>query len=261
METVAREAATVVLMRDRSPEHGEPEVLLMRRHAKANFGAGAYVFPGGMLEAADYSPAMLNLVRGMTVEEAASEMQGVDPPEKALGLRVAALRETFEEAGVLLARREDGSEFHPTQEQAAALHHARTGADFAAVVQGLGLNLLVDQLVYIGHWITPVCRPIRFDTHFFLVSVTGRVEASPDRQEVMDEIWLTPSEALEQNKKGELRLMSPTMTNLEWLSVYGSTAETIEVLKEKPVQTILPKIIADSDGKEHIVHPWDKEYN
>ena len=259
MAVEAREASTVVLMRDRASD-GRPEILLMRRHAKANFGAGAYVFPGGMLEPQDFSRDVLALASGMSVEEAATEMPGIDPPERALGLRIAAFRETFEEAGVLLAQREDQHWFHPTLKEAGELKAARLDSDYYGLVRRLGLQLPMDELVYIGHWITPECRPVRFDTRFFLLPVTEHLEVLPDRQEVFDELWITPQDAVDMEQQGELKLMNPTVINLEWLSGYAATTEAVKDLRGKTVETIRPKIALTPQGKERIVHPWDEDY-
>jgi len=260
MGVTAKEAATVVLMRDRNNGSSGPEVLLMRRHAKANFGAGLFVFPGGMLEPEDYSPHALELCDGLTIEQAAAEIPDSEPVEKALGFRVAALRETFEEAGVLLARRADGTEFHPTDQEAPRLLKARADEHYLELVEELGLRLPVGDLVHIGHWITPVCRPIRFSAHFYLVSVAGAVVAKPDRTEVFDDKWVTPSEALELHERGELPLMSPTIINLRWLADYASTQDALTALRGKKITTIQPKIVVREDGKEQLYHPWDQEY-
>ena len=260
MEVIARDASTVVLMRDRDEGAGPPEVLLMRRHAKANFGAGAYVFPGGMLEPQDYSPDVLALASGMSVAEAAREMPDVQPAERALGLRIAAFRETFEEAGALLGRRQNGDWFHPSGEEARLMQSARDDEDYYALVRQLGLRLPMDNLVYFGHWITPVCRPVRFDTRFFLLPVTEHLDAMPDHQEVFDDKWVTPAEAVEQQARGELRLMNPTLVNLSWLAAYGSTMEAVEALREKTVETIMPRVVTMPDGRERIIQPWDEDY-
>ena len=260
MGVSARDASTVVLMRDSDGGQGSPEVLLMRRHAKANFGAGAYVFPGGMLEAQDYSPEVLSLAMGMSVGEAAREMPEVEPPERAMGLRIAAFRETFEEAGVVLAKREDGAWFHPTPEEAEIMHTARGDEEYYGLVRRLGLRLPMDDLIYFGHWITPEIRPLRFDTRFFLLPVTEHLEAMPDWQEVVDEIWVGPEEAVALARQGKLRVMNPTVTNLEWLAEYHTTAEAVAALRQKTVETIRPKIVATPEGKERIVQPWDEDY-
>jgi 8-oxo-dGTP pyrophosphatase MutT (NUDIX family) len=146
-----RLAATLLLLRDGGDGL---EVLMVSRHEEAGFAAGALVFPGGKVDPVDAALA-------------ACCPPAPDLDETALVLRIAAIRETFEECGILLAR---GNGALLTAELLAALltRHGNADAGFAALVAAAGLELATDHLVPYAHWITPVDRPKRFDTHFFL---------------------------------------------------------------------------------------------
>lgn len=266
MPVAPKDAATVVLMRDRVPDGGEPEVLLVRRHPQANFAAGAHVFPGGMLEEGDYGEAARRLSPGLLACAAQSVIADIEPREKALGIFIAAIRETFEEVGVLLARDKNGSRWRTGERDGSALAEAREdmyrgSVDFISWVSGMQLTLATQDLVYFAHWITPDTRPKRFDTRFFLARVDRFVDVQTDRREVFDRLWVTPAEAVRRHEKGKLNLMTPTVKNLELLGNFSSTEEAIKTLKEAPVQTILPKIRFTPDGERKVLHPGDKDYD
>lgn len=265
MAVIPKDAATVVLMRDRRPDGGEPEVLLVRRHANANFGAGAYVFPGGMLEESDYSQDAQFLSPGLTAQAAHDMIGGLDPHEKSLGLFVAGIRETFEEVGGVLATK-NGAPWQATmaeeREFASARERMYEGKlEFIPWVESLGLTLAAEELIYFAHWITPAIRPKRFDTRFFLAQVDRGVDVQTDRREVFDRVWVTPAEAAERSASGELELMRPTLANLKLLAPYATTAEAIAAMNEGQVSAILPKIIESADGGPIVLHPGDEGYD
>jgi 8-oxo-dGTP pyrophosphatase MutT (NUDIX family) len=173
----ARDAATVVTVRDQSAG-GPPELLLLRRHGRSGFAAAAWVFPGGVVDPADRSldPSCWD---GLDLE-AAARVVGREP-ELTLGLFVAAVRETFEEAGLLLARRADGRPVDLRDPGVAAMREAlaarppRRGAgaepaapDFNSWVASSTLVLDLGALMPLSRWITPAQEPRRYDTIFFL---------------------------------------------------------------------------------------------
>lgn len=265
MPVEPKDASTVVLIRDQPEKNGRPEVLLVRRHARANFAAGAYVFPGGMLEEYDFGQAAQNLSPGLTAEAADGIIGGLNPRAKSLGLFVAGIRETFEEVGVLLAK-QNGDAWQATnsegQDFASAREQMYQGSlEFISWVEGKGLTLATDELVYFAHWITPAIRPKRFDTRFFIAQLGPDVEVQTDRKEVFDRIWVTPAEATEKQERGELELMRPTLANLELLAPYATSQEAVEAMKQRQVPTILPKIVEGPDGSRIVLHPGDEGYD
>lgn len=268
MAAQARDAATLVLFRESSGGEGPPELLLVRRGKGAGFGPGAHVFPGGVLETADYAPAAAALSPRFTVDQAARAMPGQQPPEKALGFFLSVIRETFEEVGVLLATRPDGAPFAPTPAEAAELEQARPRVyagelDFYAWVAGLGVALATETLTFFSHWITPESRPRRFDTRFFLGSLPpgAGVGISADGREVFSHLWVTAAGALARNDAGEISLMHPTVKHMEILRSFSGLPEMRAGLGGGAIEPVLPKIVVQPDGSWLFVHPWEAEYD
>jgi hypothetical protein len=123
------------------------------------------------------------------------------------------------------------------------------------------LRLSSEELVFFAHWITPEIRPKRFDTRFFLVEVPSDVEVQPDGQEVFEHLWIRPREGVRLRKGDPLKLMTPTLRNLELLSKFSTTAEAVAALREAEVPTILSKPQLTADGNERFLHPGDKGYD
>ena len=170
----AREAASVILVRDAPVGF---EVLLLQRHPNSRFSPGAYAFPGGRVEASDAAPAVEVRCRGLDRAEAARQLPDVKPPERAIGFWVAALREAFEEAGILLAYGPDARPVELTTLDDARAHRARCREDsarFGQLLTDLDLTLATDRVAYWAHWITPEERPIRYDTRFFVATARRR---------------------------------------------------------------------------------------
>lgn len=262
-------AATAVLMRDRPG--GGPEVLLVQRHGASTFGPGAYVFPGGVLEQADQGPAAERLSPGITAAQAAARMPDAQSPAQALGFHVAALRETFEEALVLLAQPAGpaAEAAGPAAEAAVpdrpALEAARARMlagelGFLDWLAGAGLVLVTRQMVYFAHWVTPEGLPLRFAARFFLIAVPQAVAVVPDGEEVLAHRWLTPAEAIEMKGQGAIHLMDPTVRNLELLGTFASTAEALDALGRRTVPTIRPQLRVNADGSRTLIYPWDDAY-
>lgn len=255
-------AATAVLMRDRPG--GGPEVLLVQRHGASAFGPGAYVFPGGVLEAADQGPAAERLSPGITAAQAAARMPDAQSPAEALGFHVAALRETFEESLVLLAE--------PALDIAAAALPDRPALEEARARMLAGelgfldwladeeLVLVTRQMVYFAHWVTPEGLPLRFAARFFLIAVPEAVEVVPDGEEVLGHRWLAPAEAIEMKRQGAIHLMDPTVRNLELLGTFASTADALAALGRRTVPTIRPQLRMNADGSRTLIYPWDDAY-
>ena len=224
-------AATVMLVRDAGEgSGGSLEVLMLRRHPESVFAAGAWVFPGGRVDDGDASGAPL----GAGPSDAdASRALGL--PAGGLAFWVAAARECFEEAGILLARHADsGAWLDITNEWSAARLaryrrdvHAGT-ATLGSVLEAEGLVLDLSGVHYVSHWITPPGRTARrFDTRFFVAEAPPNQPVSHDASETVESVWATPADALARGANGEITLLVPTIANLKALARFSSTGELV----------------------------------
>ncbi|MDM7999151.1 MAG: NUDIX hydrolase [Dehalococcoidia bacterium] len=233
-----RDAATLILLRDSGGIDGGMQVLLLQRHARSAFLPGAHVFPGGVVEGVDYAPDMAALCRGLDHDQAHRIISDVSPPEKSLGFFVAAIREVFEESGILLAygRRPLGEKESVRLQRYRAQVHADPSA-FASVLRDEGLKLVTDTLSYFAHWITPEVLPIRFDARFFLAPAPAGQAAFPDGRETVDASWITPRDALLEHRSGRMKLAPPTFHSLTELADVRSVDEAIAVARGRVIET------------------------
>lgn len=220
-------AATVLLLREGAEG---PEVFMVLRHDAIAFAGGALVFPGGRMDAGDAA---------LAARQGLSDRPGA--------LRFCALRETFEEAAILLTRETPGV----TLEARAALQRRlNAGAlDFAALLDGLALTPAPERLVHFAHWITPPTRPKRFDTHFYLAEAPADQEAAHDGGEAVDNVWIRPRRALEEADAGLRKLVVATRLNLMRLARFGSVAEILAHAAATPVVTIEPQSVQVPEGR------------
>ena len=250
-------AATVTLVRD-AP--GGLEVLLLKRSEQLRFMPGVYVFPGGGLDAADASPELQARCTGMK-DVAASRALGLE--RGGLAYWVAAIREAFEEAGILLAYDAAGRIVDFDGEAAERFHAYRGRLDrehgaFGGILAKEDLRLATDRLTYFGHWITPVTVPRRYDTRFFLAVAPERQRAMHDNTETVDHVWLRPRDALEADARKSLGLRLPTIKTLERFAACATTADLEAMLRADPaVRTLLPRVTADGRS----VLPGDEGYD
>ena len=239
--TVPWPAASLVLLRD-GPEG--VETLLIRRPESSRFAAGDFVFPGGRVEPADRSADATAWCAGVE-PAAAAERLGLDDPAEALGYWVAAIRETFEEVGVLLAEPAAGG--LPLDAARLADWRSACRGDeraFWRMLREEGLRLAADRLVYFAHWITPEERPLRFDTRFFAAPMPPGQEAVADGREIVAVRWLRPADALAAQARGEISLRLPTMRNLALFEGAATVAEALARLRDRPVATVRPRLPA-----------------
>jgi 8-oxo-dGTP pyrophosphatase MutT (NUDIX family) len=245
-----RPAATVVLLRDTS---AGPEVLLLRRVRSSGFVPGAYVFPGGRVDADDSSPALEARLTGLDGSTAAARLGlEVDAVPPALAYVLASIREAFEETGLLLARDERGRPLASaaTDPRVAAARDrllVDEGA-FASILDELGVVLAGDAVEYVAHWITPVVEPRRYDTRFFAAAIEGPAEVSVNAAEMSDALWLTPGAALDRHGEGRLPMVFPTIHTLESLAGYDSATAILESFRSRPVPPILPRLVRTQGG-------------
>jgi len=239
-----RLASTVLLLRD-SKTAREIEIFMMVRHHQIEFNSGALVFPGGSVDNNDKEiaagPALYTGGEGLDAD--------------ALGFRIAAIRETFEESGILLARPKGSS----------ALVHAGRAAEIAAahrtalnegkisflkVLTDNGMVLALDELVPYAHWITPEGMPKRFDTWFFLAAAPPEQLGAHDGKESTDSIWLSAREALEGGETGRFMLPFPTTRNLIRLGKQGSVKAALADSKGKSIVTVTPVMTKTATGRQ-----------
>jgi 8-oxo-dGTP pyrophosphatase MutT (NUDIX family) len=264
MAVIPKNAATVILLRDKKPEGFE--VFLLKRHEKSSFMGGNFVYPGGRVDRDDGSLEICSFSKGITFDEAHKILGGTFSPEESFAHWIAAIRELFEEAGVLLAYAQNGDLVQiKNQDELNMFSNYRNllqkgGITICQMAQEEKLLFALDQLLYYAHWITPEARSERFDTRFFLAQYPTGQEASHDQKETTAGIWITPQKALEENLKGEVMLSPPTLKTLEDLSRFKSIGEVFYSLKTREIRPILPILTKISDNPL-IVFPWDPEYN
>jgi len=244
-----RPSATLVLLRQ---GRAGLEVLLLERSPRSGFIPGAWVFPGGTVDRADGDPGILPRLHGITPETAHHRLHPDESGPPALAYWVAALRETFEETGVLLHRAKGGinaGSSHPSEKETLARSQLLAGEmSFRDVLESLNVILDAGSLEYNGHWLTPECEPRRYETRFFAAEVQKDVRVTPHRKEMADARWFTPAEALYRNQEGTLPLVFPTLFTLEELGPFHTPGEALDHLRGKPVPRRLPKLQRTDGG-------------
>ncbi len=242
----AMPSATVTIVRD-AP--GGIEVLMMRRNLKSGFVPGMYVFPGGGLDDADLSFKNNNLCNCLD-DAVASATLGV--ATGGLAYWAAAIREAFEESGLLLARNSAGKIITLDEARTAARfdeHRRQLNAgtvDFPALLQAEGLQLAADQLTYFAHWITPVSAPRRYDTRFFMAEAPAGQQPFQDERETIAAEWVSPGAALSRHQRGEFEMRTPTVRTLETFSDFQNVTNLRSGLKKNgDVRAVLPRIGKD----------------
>jgi 8-oxo-dGTP pyrophosphatase MutT (NUDIX family) len=255
-------AATLVLVRDH--QVAGIEILLIQRHRASKFAAGDYVFAGGKVEATDYAGDVAAWCVGLDATRAAHVL-GLpdDGGRQALGYWTGAIREAFEEVGVLLAYGSDGS---PARLESTRLSEYRRACQadhrvFWDMLRAEGLRLATDQLVYVAHWITPEERPLRFDTRFFAARMPAGQTAVADDKEIVDVRWLSPGGALAARERGEISLRLPTMRNLKLFEGAASTVDALGRLDGRQIEVIRPRLVSGPNGTpERTLLPGDPGY-
>ncbi len=250
-------ASSVILARAADPGF---ETFLLRRNSRSAFAPGAYVFPGGTVDPSDAKAAESQTaglepdrLREAFRARVPAQLPTTQPPvdlAAAAALSVAALRELFEEAGVLLARTAGGDPVGAaaiaTPEIEAARADVRNGrAAFADVLRARGWFADASALRLFSHWITPASEPRRYDTHFFLAIVPPDQAAVADADETHDGLWISPRAALDAYRNGTLHLVYPTIKHLERLAPFDSIDALRAFAAEKPVLTIEPSCAPD----------------
>ena len=251
-----RPAATVIVLRDTA---AGPEVFLVRRHHAVAFMAGAHVFPGGRVDAGDHG-ADASWCDGLS--SAATKLPDV-ARDAALSFHVAASRELFEEAGVLLARDTSGrpvSLANAADHDRFKLHRAELNAGrrtLREIVEAERIRLALDDLVHYAHWVTPPIEIRRFDTQFFVTRVPAEQTPAHDDHEATDSVWITPADAIAAVGRGEIVLPPPTWASLRELQRFPSVDAALRWAETRTVYRREPRVTTDPDGIRRIVLPGD----
>ncbi len=244
-------SASVLLVRDM----GALEVLMVARHYQIDFASGALVFPGGKANDEDTEAGWSDLVDG-----------AFDGTQRTA--RISAVREAFEESGILLARsageRGAGARLVGLEitEKLAPLRGAvdRQEESFLGLIRESGLVLALDTLIHFGHWITPAMMPKRFDTHFYLAPTPAEQIASHDGRETTDARWLNPLEALEMAERDEATIIFPTRMNLKKLGAASSVAQVHELFAGEGIVTVEPRLGKNDEGQPCLFIPEEAGY-
>jgi 8-oxo-dGTP pyrophosphatase MutT (NUDIX family) len=229
-----RPASTVLMVRDGA---SGLEVFMVVRHHKIDFASGALVFPGGSVDADDYAIAADPARCGPAA--------GLD--EQSRALRVAAVRETFEDCGVLLARPR-GSSRMLDGARSAAIGAKAKGRSFAATIAAEDLELALAALVPFAHWITPPILPKRFDTHFYIVAAPADQRALHDGSESVDSTWINPTRALADALAGKYTLVFATRLNVKMLAQSRDVASALAAARARRIVTVEPAAVKTESG-------------
>lgn len=258
-----RPAATVMLVRDGGDGL---EVFMLQRTHGAAFARSQYVFPGGKVDAEDHGEVFEPICDGLD-DATASTRMGMD--HGGLAWLVAATRECFEEAGVLLARpvgSDDVVRFDDADVAARfneLRHHVHDGSlSLADLCERERLTLMVDQMHLVDHWITPVGERRRFDTRFFVARAPEAQEPLHDDGETIASLWVRPTDALRMWQDGELQMFPPTIASLRFLEPHGGADAAMTAAAAVGVpRPVLPRVLVDDDGKvTGIVRPGEPGY-
>lgn len=246
-----RPAATVIIVRE--SEDGQAiEVLMTERHGDLSFAAGALVFPGGLVEEGDRSADL----------QARCQSPGLSDPRE-IAHRLTAIRETFEETGLLFAFDSQGWSIGNRRCAAFAANYQaplRAGEiSFAEFAAQEGLQFAPEDFLHFAHWITPEASPKRFDTQFYLAPAPDGQNATCDGEEAVEVVWATPRHLLDEARRGRLGLMFPTRLNLEVLSPCRSVQQALKLARARPVVPVMPEVF-ERDGETWARIPREAGY-
>jgi 8-oxo-dGTP pyrophosphatase MutT (NUDIX family) len=224
------------------------EVLMVLRNRRSRFVPGYHVYPGGILDAEDYEPRIERFCRGIDRARASEILPDMSRPEKALGAWVAGIRESFEEVGMLIALRRDGSPVTIRTEAERArfcgYRRALNGGEmkFHQMLEKEDLVLPLDRLHYFSHWITPEPLPLRYDVRFFVAEAPAHQAVAHDGVELTEHLWMRPSVALEEYEKGRIGMVLPQIMTLVDLSRFKTVEEALAEAENRKVPANLTKI-------------------
>ena len=229
-----RQAATVILLRRAGPEGFE--VFLTRRPDGMPFLGGMYCYPGGSVTRDDFSAAMIRRCAGLSGETARKIVGAAFSPREAMGFWVAAIRELFEEVGVLLAVTASGAPFTINGLEAnrlAELHRCllEKSLTFPALLEMQNLYCDLASLAYFSHWQTPAQIAMRFDTRFFVAALPNDQAPLESSYEVAHSLWLAPERAMELHERGDLPMIFPTFASLRTLADFDTLESVLKTYR------------------------------
>ena len=234
-------SATIIMLRE---FNDELETFMVVRHHQIDFASGALVFPGGKIDRQDYG--MDIYCQGIKKEDS------FDPAYK-----VGAIREAFEESGILFAKIRGSNEIISSSKLKELSHYRKAlhsgKITFRDFLEKENLVLACDQLYQFAHWITPKMMPKRFDTEFFVARAPDQI-AKHDGDESVDSLWLSPNEALDGHTNGKFTIIFPTRVNIELLAESRSIEEAIEASLRDEVKAVLPWIEKREDGSYVVIN-------
>ena len=255
---VPRPAATVTLVRD-TPRGFE--VLMMQRNFQSVFMPGMHVFPGGAVDRHDSSEDIAALCTGLTDADASRKL-GI--ASGGLAYWIAAIRESFEEAGILLACNDQG-EIVTLEDtvRAERFHSYRSRVEhgehpLSDMLRDEGLQLPLQQMTYFSHWITPIGAPRRYDTRFFVAAAPASQKPLHDNRETINHVWVRPGEALDKNKQKQFDMRTPTVHTLRLFAEHDSVASLVKRMQALGDIPVIEPRIAKSGRR---VLPGDAEYD
>ncbi len=250
-----KDAATLILLRPcRNSPSENFEVLMVLRHPRNKFVADSYVFPGGALDEQDVADFFEPACRGLDRIAAGRIIADIQTPARALAAWVAAIRETFEEVGIMLAYDQEGSLLRLTRHPEGARfrihrHHLNEKiVDFEQIIATEKLTLATDRIFYYSHWITPEAAPIRYDVRFYVAKAPEDQVPLHDGLELTRHVWITPAEALRANAEGNFRMVLPTIMTMRELARYRRLEEVLQSTRHKDIPVILTRLI-EKDGE------------
>jgi len=237
-------AATVLLLRDKPDGL---EVFMVVRHHQIDFASGALVFPGGKADPQDFEAELRDLADGGNADD------------KLFAAEVSALRETFEECGILLAQDSSTGKMIDGVKLASLQKHRQPIVDgdllFADLLKTEGLRLQCSDLGHFAHWITPEMMPKRFDTHFFVAAAPDDHLALHDGHESVDSVWIKPADALAEAEAGTKTIIFPTLRNVEKLAEHATVKDAIDACHGNSPVPVLPWVEKRGDEKYLCIPP------
>lgn len=243
-----KDASTVIILRE---TEGGLETFLLCRHHQSGFMGGAHVFPGGKVDPSDKDSGWRTRV-DRSPEDISAQLGETDS-EVGLGLLVAAVRETFEEAGILLAGTATDANLEAVRQR---LHE---GAGFAELARDIDMKIDSISLTPYARWITPKMESRRFDTRFYITVLPEGQSPSHDGTETTSATWLSPASAIKDMFAGRIKLAPPTVRTLQWLAQFTDTKTVIaDALSRKP-PLVRPELITGDDGW-FLALPGDPEH-
>ena len=238
----ARPAATVIPLRE---TEGRIEIYMLQRHSAGYLG-DFWVFPGGRVDEHDYEPSIAARCTGLSAAQANDLL---DVEDGALAYWVAAIRECFEECGLLLT----------SDPVAESVEHLRRDLhqgelSFAELLESMDWRPDAGRLIPWAHWVTPEMEKKRFDTRFFITTVPDGQDPVPDGVELADGMWITAAEALERRDRKDMKLLFPTFKNLEKIAGFDSLEVLLETTRRTRPVTVAPRMVREG-GRVRILLP------